>query len=93
MHLHSRRTVHLTPALLHLQFLVHDFMHPRCSRMEQALLLSSRAVQYGNHLPLLSVPAPLLEVRGVHLDWSSLTPDSGLHYRSTDMVIESCLCW
>jgi hypothetical protein len=49
---HSRRTVHLTPALLHLPFLVHNFMHPHCSRMEQALLLSSRAIHKSSKAPV-----------------------------------------
>ena len=46
------------PALQHLQFPVHDFAQPHWKRMEQALLLSSRVVQKGNHPPLLSLYHP-----------------------------------
>lgn len=47
---HLHKLVQWTPALQHLQFPVHDFIHLHCRRMEQALLLSSRVVQnYTTH--------------------------------------------
>jgi len=36
---HLQRPVQRTPALLHLQFLVHDLTHPHCRRMEQCIVL------------------------------------------------------
>lgn len=49
---HLQRPVQRTPALLHLQFPVHDFRQPYCKRMKHGLLLSLRVVKKGNNPPL-----------------------------------------
>jgi len=52
LHLHSG--VQRRPALLHLQFPLHEFVHPQCERREQALLASTRVVQNGSHCLMCS---------------------------------------